>query len=156
MGEDLVRKVFFRFLNPLHILLLSLEKKIFSESSNPIVTAISKKGREEIFRHYGLDKIPVIYNGVNTEEFSLPKEEDRISLRDELGLTADAKLILYVGGGFFRKGLSFLIDAFSELPIKTREKTFLLVIIHKNVDGKTQEIMPEFFGSDLNDIENPD
>jgi len=121
-------KVFFRFLNPLHILLLSLEKKIFSESSNPIVTAISKKGREEIFRHYGLDKIPVIYNGVNTEEFSLPKEEDRISLRDELGLTADAKLILYVGGGFFRKGLSFLIDAFSELPIKTREKTFLLVI----------------------------
>tara|TARA_A100001037_G_C15153857_1_gene641883 strand:+ start:8724 stop:9872 length:1149 start_codon:yes stop_codon:yes gene_type:complete len=121
-------KVFFRFLNPLHILLLFLEKKIFSGSANPIVTAISKKGKEEIFRHYGLDKIPVIYNGVNTEEFSLANEKDRLSLRNEFGLPEDASLVLYIGGGFFRKGLSFLIEAFSKLSVQTRKNTFLLVI----------------------------
>ena len=121
-------KKFFRIMNPLHFLLLMLEKKIFSKSSVPMVTAISKKGREEISRHYGLENIPVIYNGVNTEEFSLPDEKDRLSVRTELGLAEEASIILYVGGGFFRKGLSFLIDGFSKLPIQTREKTFLLVI----------------------------
>jgi UDP-glucose:(heptosyl)LPS alpha-1,3-glucosyltransferase len=123
-----VWKNLLRLLNPLHFLLLSLEKRIFSISSTPIVTAISKRGREEIYRHYGLEKVPVIYNGVNPDEFSLPDDKVRSSLRNELGLPEDASLVLYVGGGFFRKGLSFLIDGFSKLPIETKKKTFLLVV----------------------------
>ena len=121
-------KSFFRMINPLHPLLLSLEKKIFLGSSVSMVTAISKNGREEISRHFGIKNTPVIYNGVNTEEFYLPDGKDRLSVRNELGLSEESSLVLYIGGGFFRKGLSFLIDGFAKLPIQTREKTFLLVL----------------------------
>ena len=56
----------------------------------------------------------------------------------------------------FKYDIDYLNKKSFFFDLKIIFKTFLLVIIHKNVDGKTQEIMPEFFGSDLNDIENPD
>ena len=44
----------FVFLNPLHLSLLFLEKKIFRQGNYKRIIAISKRGKEEIVKHYHL------------------------------------------------------------------------------------------------------
>ncbi len=108
-------------LNPLHLSLLSLEKKIFEENNYKKIIAISKEGKEEIIRYYGvrLEDIIVIYNGVNLEEFH-PKNRAlfRGEIREEFNISNDEFLILFVGSGYRRKGLRYLIEAVSLLKEK--------------------------------------
>jgi UDP-glucose:(heptosyl)LPS alpha-1,3-glucosyltransferase len=102
-------------LDPLHSVLLKLEKFLIQEGGARRVTAISRRGAEEIERHFGLGGVPVIYNGVDPEEFRPPAEGEREAARAEMGVPEEAFVVLYVGSGFFRKGLSYLIEGFSRL-----------------------------------------
>ncbi len=103
-------------MDPLHFFLLRIEARLMQEKSARRVTAISKRGAEEIRRHFGRENVPVIYNGVDPEEFHPPEKNERESARRELGLPDGVFVILYVGSGFFRKGLRYLIEGFSRLP----------------------------------------
>ena len=74
------------------------------------------------------EKIRVIYNGVDRERFS----PDRLRHKPpaaivELGLEPGIPTILFVGSGFKRKGLHFLIAA---LPRMQRRDSRLLVVGH--------------------------
>lgn len=99
-------------INPLHRLLLNLEKKIFTTTR--LIIANSKMVKEQIIRHYAVpeDKIKVIYNGVDLERFH-PRNKDlyRNNLRESLGIPKDVKVLIFVGSGFGRKGLLTLIKA---------------------------------------------
>lgn len=118
-------------LNPLHLSLLFLEKRIFKENSYKKIIAISKKGKEEIIKHYGVspEDILVIYNGVDLEEFH-PQNKAlfREEIRKEFDIPEEEFLVLFVGSGYKRKGLKYLIEAISLLK---EEKPLRVLVVAK-------------------------
>ncbi len=108
-------------LNPLHRILLYLEKGLFESSRLKKIIANSRRGKEEIRRHYGVpaEKIEVIHNGVDLESFH-PGNVTlyRKSLRKEFRVPSEAPVILFLGSGFRRKGLRGLLDS---LPMVKKE-----------------------------------
>ena len=73
-------------------------------------------GRQLLDR-YGLEphKLAVIPNGVDTERFR-PDPASRMSVRAELGADDATPLVLFLGAGFERKGLSTAIRAAATIP----------------------------------------
>ncbi len=108
-------QTFFKRLDPLHLLLLRFEARLMKKENARRVTAISRRGAEEIQRHFGREDVPIIYNGVDPEEFRPPEGSEKENVRGELDIPDDAFVVLYVGSGFFRKGLRYLVEGFSRL-----------------------------------------
>jgi UDP-glucose:(heptosyl)LPS alpha-1,3-glucosyltransferase len=116
-----------RFLSPLarasqrlslfHQTMLLLEHRLFTYPGLRRVIANSRQVEQEIIRHYGLDpaRIRVIYNGVDRRRFHLLDRGTHTELRRHLGAPADGPIILFVGSGFARKGLTYLLQAFGSL-----------------------------------------
>jgi len=73
--------------------------------------------QQEIMEHYGLapEKIRVVYNGLDHRKFRPLEEPEAAALRARLGLAAAARVVLFVGSGFARKGLAYLLEAFAGL-----------------------------------------
>lgn len=98
--------------NPLHRSILALERRIFTPGCSKRVIANSRKTKEEILRHYGFpeDRIAVVYTGVDLDRFH-PGKRERLGpqVRRALGLGPEDLVLLFVGSGFERKGLWFLI-----------------------------------------------
>lgn len=99
---------------------LTLEAESFAPQASRRIVAVSARVREEAIRHYGVsaDRIVVIHNGVDAEEFR-PDPEARRAVRAELGLAADAYVLLFSGSGFRRKGLAFAVRAVDRVPAAT-------------------------------------
>lgn len=101
-------------LSPFHRLLLKIEKSIFTKGRYKKIIAISQMVKDNIMKHYNVpdEDIVVIYNGVRLEKFN-PKNKalHYQKLREKFHVPAEALLLLYVGSGFERKGLKFLIQA---------------------------------------------
>lgn len=111
MVEPLYKRLSFK-INPLHITLINLEKKLFENTK--LIIANSKMVREQIIRHYAVpeDRIMIIYNGVDLARFSPEnKKKWRDDTRDNLSIPKGSKVLLFVGSGFERKGLKTLIHA---------------------------------------------
>jgi UDP-glucose:(heptosyl)LPS alpha-1,3-glucosyltransferase len=101
-------------LNPFHSASLLIEKEIYTGSRVKKIIANSRRGKEEIIRHYGTpsEKIEVIYNGVDLNRFHpANRERYRETIRSQFGVESNQFLILFVGSGFERKGLGSLIEA---------------------------------------------
>ena len=134
-------------LNPLHLTLLYLEKRLFKSKRLKLVIANSKRGKDEIIRHYKLpeEKICVIYNGIDLKQFNLDeKGKMRAVYRERLGIKSETTL-LFVGSGFERKGLRFLIEALGILKKESRvgsarQKIVMLVVVGKGKTEKYREI----------------
>lgn len=115
-------------LSPKHLCLLYLEKRLFSSPRLDRVVANSKRVKEDIIRHYNLpeQKIFVIHNGIDASAFDTGgRDADRKSVREGLGIRQDTALLLFVGSGFERKGLLYLIRAMGLL--KDRDVSLLVV-----------------------------
>lgn len=69
----------------------------------------------------------MIANGVNLERFYPANPIERRKLRQELGLPADSKIVLFVGALIKRKGIDVLLDAWE--IIVSQEKKALLVLV---------------------------
>ncbi len=113
--------------NPHHLALRWLEEKCLKNSKMIIVNSKMVKKDYEYF--YGKElsaKCIVCYNGINLEKFSPVEEEQKFHLRAELEIP-DGKIILFVGSGFERKGLIFLIKAMQLLP-----EDFKLVVLGRD------------------------
>jgi UDP-glucose:(heptosyl)LPS alpha-1,3-glucosyltransferase len=93
-----------------------MERKIFQ--TTPLVVANSERGKQEIEHHYQVPKerLRVVHTGVDRERYR-PENRGRYraSVRRELEVPLEAPLILFVGGGFKRKGLQTAIRAVAEL-----------------------------------------
>jgi UDP-glucose:(heptosyl)LPS alpha-1,3-glucosyltransferase len=91
-----------------HHLVRGLERRIFSPRHTRLVIANSRRGRDEIIRHFGFpdDRIRVIYNGVDCERFHPPAARH----------AGREVRLLFVGSSFARKGLQFAIAALARLP----------------------------------------
>ncbi len=113
--------------SPFHRLLLRLEQRLFTDPHLLRVIANSRQVQREIEAHYGLDpeKIQVIYNGLDHQRFRPPEEPGTKALKAGFGLNENSRVVLFVGSGFGRKGLAFLLEAFAGL--KNQESLLWIV-----------------------------
>lgn len=121
-----------------HRVMLGLEKRLFKDPALKRVIANSRQVREEIIRHYRLDsaKIKIIYNGLDHEKFKPWPQESRPALLARLSAPAGAKIVLFVGSGFGRKGLTYLFEAFGGLI----DKDTLLWVVGKGAVAPYQRL----------------
>ncbi|ENN96075.1 group 1 glycosyl transferase [Methanocaldococcus villosus KIN24-T80] len=78
------------------------------------VITVSKSLKDEICYIYNVpeDKVRVIYNGINPEEFDIEiSEEERLAIRRNIGVYDHEIMILYVGRLTYQKGVEYLIRA---------------------------------------------
>jgi N-acetyl-alpha-D-glucosaminyl L-malate synthase BshA len=73
------------------------------------------------------DKIKVIYNGVDLDNFTFRNHEKRRKVREELGIKKGEKLIISVGRLNKIKGHSYLIESFKRLK-KKQGNTKLIIL----------------------------
>lgn len=105
--------------NPFHRYMLEIEKKSLENPALRALICNSNMVKEEFLKYYRFDenKIFVVHNGVEWERFEVPFKESlekKADIRKELGL--DSRFwVLFVGSGYERKGLSFVISALSRL-----------------------------------------
>jgi UDP-glucose:(heptosyl)LPS alpha-1,3-glucosyltransferase len=116
-------------LNPFHWTTLSMERRLYERSQTRFFIANSQRGKNEILSHYQVDpeKITVLYNAVPSD-LSLPPGPAARSIEADRtgGRGGNQKTILFVGSGFRRKGLYFLIKA---LPLILREADVRLLAV---------------------------
>ncbi len=100
-------------LNPLHRILLGLEKKAFEHPNLKKLFTNSEMVRQEVLQFYAVDpnKITVIHNGVEWESFAL----DFANWSEKYPRNSNEFHLLFVGHGFRRKGLSRLLHGLSRL-----------------------------------------
>jgi UDP-glucose:(heptosyl)LPS alpha-1,3-glucosyltransferase len=109
--EPFYKRLSFR-INPLHLSLLALERRLFSNTG--LIVANSKMVKEQIIRHYAVPeaRIMIIYNGVDLMRFTPGNRGTwREKVRQDLSVSEHGNLLLFVGSGFKRKGLKTLISA---------------------------------------------
>ncbi|MDA8390085.1 MAG: glycosyltransferase family 4 protein [Gammaproteobacteria bacterium] len=101
------------WMNPRHAYTLWMERRTFLSPRLKAVICGSRMVRDEIARHFPIDpqKLVVLYNGVDCERFHPRVRDERGRVREELGVTKTQKLFLFVGSGFYRKGLPVAIEA---------------------------------------------
>ncbi len=102
------------FINPLHRLLLSIEKEAFESPSLRAIIVNSNFVKEQILHYYSTDpsKIHLLHNGVEWHEMESAFQE--WPQKKEVG----PYQFLFIGHNFERKGLKELLVTLSELPCK--------------------------------------
>lgn len=101
-------------LSPFHIYKRRIERRLFEHPKLKAVIVNSQMVRDEILERFDIpaSHIHTIYNGVDLERFNPSRRSDaRLFLQKKYRLDATAPVVLFVGSGFERKGLSFLIEA---------------------------------------------
>ena len=101
-----------------HRYLLDIERRLFASPWLRAVICSSKMVRDEIHERFGLslEKLPVIYNAVDSAVFSPELKQHRADVRQKLGVPDTATVFLLVGSGYARKGVATAIQALTKLP----------------------------------------
>jgi UDP-glucose:(heptosyl)LPS alpha-1,3-glucosyltransferase len=109
-----------------HRYLLDIERRLFASPWLRAVICSSKMVRDEIHERFGLsvEKLPVIYNAVDSAVFSPELKQHRAAVRQKLGVPDTATVFLLVGSGYARKGVATAIQALTKLP----SNTYLFVV----------------------------
>ncbi len=147
------------------LILIHLEKRVCNTS--PIIISNSKMIKKSLIRNYNIQdsKIKVIYNGVDLNKFH-PRNKEFFykEIRDKYNISLNEFLILFVGSGFRRKGLKYLLKGICILkdkPIKLlivgqgRRKPYLKIIEKLNIynkvifAGTTKEIEKFYASADM-------
>ncbi len=102
-------------LSPYHQVQMLIERQGFRHRGLKRTVAVSKLVRDDLIREFGLapDKTITIYNGVDLQKFR-PAESgrsERAAIRQKFVIPSSARVVIFVGNGFARKGLGFLIEA---------------------------------------------
>ena len=113
---------------PYHRYVLNVERRLFASPVLRAVICNSKMVRDEIHERFGLpeEKLPVIYNAVDSEAFSPELRKHREAARTALHIPEDATVFLLVGSGYARKGVARAIEAFARVTGNCR----LIIVGH--------------------------
>lgn len=124
------------------------EKPAIHKSSG--LLAVSATTRDEFIRNYDIQpsKIVLARHGIDTKFFK--KNDNTISLRSALGISAGELVIMFTGFITPRKGLEFLAEAFSMI-----EPSPHLIIGGKWRDNKYREKIFKIFGSKSSKVIEP-
>ena len=104
----------------------------FRSRTHRAVVALSTAEETALRDTYGRIHAPVVVipNGVDLEQFRPPTPDERASARDTFRLDVDARVAIFVGHEFERKGLAFAIEGLLHAP------TVMLLVV-----GGTAEII---------------
>ncbi|MBW2194032.1 MAG: glycosyltransferase family 4 protein [Deltaproteobacteria bacterium] len=118
------------FYSPKHIIKQSIEALTYDLDNFGMIVVNSKHVRDEITDFYDIpeDRIEVIYNGVDVDKFNPKHKNTSIKIMERFRIPTDIPVILFVGTGFARKGLSLLIKAVSLLEKKYRRELSLVIV----------------------------
>ncbi|MEX2581504.1 MAG: glycosyltransferase family 4 protein [Verrucomicrobiales bacterium] len=108
----------FRRTRRMHRQILALERRMFSKNSDLLVIANSRMVARELTTTYDFpsERITVIPNGFRADPVSPEKRlHTRRQVRAELGIPENARVIVFVGTGWKRKGADLLSEAFRNL-----------------------------------------
>lgn len=99
--------------NRYHSYVMKAEREMYQAQELKAVICNAQMVKDEIIERFGVasDKIHVIYNAINTDQFIPVDEAERRELRAKLALPLNASILIYVGSGFERKGLAAAIRA---------------------------------------------
>ncbi len=114
-------------LRPYHRVQLIVERRAFGSHELKNVIAVSNLVRDDLMREFKLAPsiLTTIYNGVDLARFTpASTSEDRARVRAQFKIPHEARVVLFVGNGFGRKGLGVLIEAWPHL----KTKAHLLVV----------------------------
>jgi UDP-glucose:(heptosyl)LPS alpha-1,3-glucosyltransferase len=105
------------------------ERALFAPGARTELLVLSERERERYREHFGTEeeRLHVLPPGLRAE-FLVDGPYSAPGLRAELGLPAEALLVLAVGSDFARKGLDLTLAALSRLPLGLREQTWLVVV----------------------------
>ena len=117
--------------NPYHRYVLDAEARVFANAALKAVICISQMVKEDVRAHFRVpdDRLHVIYNAVDPEEFSPAVRKDRAATRARLDLADHHVAFLLVGSGYARKGVPAAIRALAQLPEAAR-----LVVVGRDKD----------------------
>lgn len=99
--------------NRYHRYVMDAEREMYQAKELKAVICNAQMVKDEIIERFGVadHKIHVIYNAISTTQFVPVSEVERSKLRARLGLPLNATILIYVGSGFERKGLTAAIRA---------------------------------------------
>ncbi|NGX28443.1 MAG: Lipopolysaccharide core biosynthesis protein RfaG [Candidatus Anoxychlamydiales bacterium] len=125
-------KLFLNKINPLHRVILTIEKKGFKQKGLKKVIVNSNMVKTELIELYNFDpkNISVILNGVeHTELFDAFSnwEVEKTVFAKKLNLDPAICQLLFIGNDYKRKGLNFLLKALAKIS----EKVFHLSVVGK-------------------------
>ncbi len=134
-------KTFINIINPLHKIILSLEKKAFSNSFLKTIIVNSNMVKNEVIKYYSNKNIKVVHNGVELNALQKPfiEQFDQKNAILKKFTLPQATQILFVGNDFKRKGLKILILALARL----KNKNFHLCIVGKDKHEKKYKKLVE-------------
>ncbi|MGO9055984.1 MAG: glycosyltransferase family 4 protein [Candidatus Binataceae bacterium] len=123
-----------RAISPYHAVQCRMEAMGFRSSRLRLVASISGLVGDDLERRFAIprEKIEVLYNGVDCEHFKPSSDPNlRGQVRRQLGIGAEAAVVIFIGSGFARKGLKGLIEAWPMLA----GKPYLIVAGHDRAPG---------------------
>jgi len=104
---------------PYHRLVLALERRAIGGRRFRRIVANSERVRADLQRHYAVPSadIRVVHNGVDLHRFA-PAHRTRLRdvVRADLEIPRDVVLLLFLGSGFERKGLTYLLRSLRDVP----------------------------------------
>ncbi|ADO76423.1 glycosyltransferase family 4 protein [Halanaerobium praevalens] len=117
------------------------EAKDFEKGNYKKIVAVSQMVKDDIIKLYDVpaDDIIVNHNGVNLEKFNL-NNKDKFSqaIRKKHNFTKNDYVLLFLGTGFKRKGLKYVLEA-----LKNLENAKLMIVGKGDIDkfkSKAEEL----------------
>ncbi len=113
-------------LSAYHRAQMLIERRAFAHPTLRRVVAVSDLVREQLIEDFALapGKAATIYNGVDLDRFKPLSDEERRAARRQLHLDPNRHAVVFVGSGFARKGLGFLLRAWPLI----KQRPLLLVV----------------------------
>ena len=114
-------------ISPRHRLTLWIERRQYRLPNYRRIIAVSNRVRDELVKRLGVDpqRVEVVYNGVDLDRFH-PENRTRFRslMRAAHGVPVEARVALFLGTGYRRKGLDTALRAFSRV---SGEDRFMMV-----------------------------
>lgn len=131
-----------------HRNMLQLEAHTFDPASTRHIIVNSEMVKREILEHFHFPagRIHLVRNGIDLARY---RRGQRNATRERFGIKPDDTLLLFVGSGWERKGLRFVLRAFHRL----KAPRVKLLIVGK---GKPPFAVPDgaIFAGPMSDVEN--
>jgi UDP-glucose:(heptosyl)LPS alpha-1,3-glucosyltransferase len=102
-------------LNPLHWWIFARNRFLFRRNRSRRIVVVGSRLKREMLQYYDVGEETLVHipNGIDTETFSQEATTDRVQVRTELGIPLRAKVALFAGHEFRRKGLEHVVRAAS-------------------------------------------
>lgn len=130
-----------KLLNPVHYFTIVIETIQYKFSRVQKVIAASKIVKDDVVRCFGVpeEKVSVVYNAVNSEEFHPKHKNSKEQVRSSLGLSSEDYVLIFVANEFKRKRLTTIVEA-----LHKQSSSVKLLVVGKDNPAPFQAQIQEY------------